>query len=649
MKPKRRCARKTTPAVAEAAQVANSANAAVEPAVDNASGHASELDHEFETAIRSILAEENLEKITLRKLRRDVVKTMGLPKKFKKRLEGPLRKEFAEMVERIVKDLSPSPKPEWWVLEDEDASTAVYLVTFAKILAETALVATTPLRTLDDQTRESIRDAIFEAVKKPVHDTRGGRPTSEPATVVKMVVAKEDPLHFHVALLLSKRVVFHPYKMALRQHSGLASHWSSSHREFWSTVRYLHFTTEHKQKVDDSKIFWTASGDALDYYKESQEPWTAKAYKAKREQAEAQACADVAAGKRKKGNHEGKFEKLDFMSLVLEETLDTPAKVLQYAQENGSAGMRSFVTRNQRRLAEFIADSHQWADAPAVAADERRSDWEVVKSLASQTCGCGNGLCQWWEAADDFFARNSETLDRQALASSLARVICEGPTKTSRVPLIVGHTNAAKSTVLTPIVKVFGFKNVVHRPGEKASMALANVTKANKRFIFWDEYRPVEFAARGTVPVGTFLSLFGGTPLEIQVSQSFHDGNGETLWRRGAAMTAKEEGLWDAIPPLPGLTPVTKEDIRHMQSRVEQHRATVPVPKDTLATVPDCKESWCRWVVVDASKYATGSPERPLKVRRLTGRALPALPGASGADSSAPQDSGTTISGGVWV
>ena len=39
------------------------------------------------------------------------------------------------------------------------------------------------------------------------------------------------------------------------------------------------------------------------------------------------------------------------------------------------------------------------------------------------------------------------------------------------------------------------FANVVHRPGEKASMTLANIVKSNKRFIFWDEYRPVEFAA----------------------------------------------------------------------------------------------------------------------------------------------------------
>lgn len=260
-----------------------------------------------------------------------------------------------------------------------------------------------------------------------------------------------------------------------------------------------------------------------------------------------------------------------------------------------------------------------------IAADERRSDWELVQHLASQSCSCGNGLCQWWQAAEEFFERNEATIDRKELAASLARIMCQGPTKTSRVPLIVGATNAAKSTVLKPVIKVFGFGNVAHRPGEKATMALANITKSNKRFIFWDEYRPVEFAARGSVPVGSFLSLFGGTPLEIQVSQSFHDGNGELIWTRGAAMTAKEEGLWDTIPALPGLTPVGKEDIRHMQSRVQQFLATGTIIGESLASVPDCQETWCRWVVADSADAAVGSVERPLRV--LTGRAPPSLPG----------------------
>ena len=155
-------------------------------------------------------------------------------------------------------------------------------------------------------------------------------------------------------------------------------------------------------------------------------------------------------------------------------------------------------------------------------------------------------------------------------------------------------------------------------------MALANCAKKRKRFIYWDEYRPVEFAARGTVPVGTFLSLFGGGSLEIQVSQSFQDGNAELQWKRGAAMTAKDDGLWDPVPPLAGLVPVTREDIRHMQSRVVQFHASAPLQPTALATVPKCKESFCRWLVVEAAAFASRAVAAPPP--RLAGRALPQLP-----------------------
>ena len=40
-------------------------------------------------------------------------------------------------------------------------------------------------------------------------------------------------------------------------------------------------------------------------------------------------------------------------------------------------------------------------------------------------------------------------------------------------------------------------------------------------------------------------------------------------------MTAKEEGLWDPIPPLTGLVQVTKEGIKHVKSRVHQFYAKV--------------------------------------------------------------------------
>ena len=261
----------------------------------------------------------DLRNVSLKHLRWDVVNKLGLSKKQKRALEGPRRIEFSALAEKLVQEIAanapnPSPpKPDWYGLEDEDACTTVYLVTLAFVLAETALASPTPLKTLDGLTREAVRDAILDAVGHPVNTRNGGRP-GEPAETVKLIVFLEEPLHFHVALKLSKRVVFMPFKLALRERSGFASHWSTSHREFWSAVRYGTFTTPHKASVDTAAVQSASSGEALDLYAESQQPWTAEVCKKRREKARIQDLAasrtrphELKWGDDEKGTHTNLF------------------------------------------------------------------------------------------------------------------------------------------------------------------------------------------------------------------------------------------------------------------------------------------------------------------------------------------------------
>jgi hypothetical protein len=126
----------------------------------------------------------------------------------------------------------PPPPEEWqqWA-EDEGARNYVFLVTFAAVLVTVAAEANAmgvPLRTLEEVSREMIRDAILDAVANPSADTsrgRGGRPRTIPLSVAKMVIFLEMPLHFHVAVRLSSLSRFAPLKAALRSRHGLASHW----------------------------------------------------------------------------------------------------------------------------------------------------------------------------------------------------------------------------------------------------------------------------------------------------------------------------------------------------------------------------------------------------------------------------------------
>ena len=218
------------------------------------------------------------------------------------------------------------------------------------------------------------------------------------------------------------------------------------------------------------------------------------------------------------------------------------------------------------------------------------------------------------------------------MAACLRKIIQLGPSKTARVPLLIGPTNAAKSTLFEPVDAVFGFNRVLHKPKLGASCPLQKLAKGDRRFIFFDDYRPVEYAAfprdNPTVSTTTYLAMFCGQPFDIQVSQSFNDGHPEMVWRRGVAMTAKEEGLWNPLGA------VSQEDIRHMKSRMEIFTAIQQLQDRDLVDAPKCGQSWARWLVTDSMAYAVVAPERA--PGGLCARALPVLP-CFGADEP-PQE-----------
>ncbi|CAE7740581.1 unnamed protein product [Symbiodinium microadriaticum] len=86
--------------------------------------------------------------------------------------------------------------------------------------------------------------------------------------------------------------------------------------------------------------------------------------------------------------------------------------------------------------------------------------------------------------------------------------------------------------------------------------------------------------------------------LRVQVSQAHHDGNPDFRWPRGAALTAPLDGLWDVM------SPVMREDVRHMQSRVIQFDIHVPVAGD-WQPIPHCAQSWCKYVREGSAAYAS--------------------------------------------
>ncbi|CAE8633657.1 unnamed protein product, partial [Polarella glacialis] len=534
---------------------------------------------ELQAGIRTILAGQDLSTVSMGKLRRRLARTFGfeedvldcradeikgLAKVVVDEMQACKEEGPAEFMARIISQLG-----------DECASNSmVYLITISNVLPET--LAASELRDVASLSREEVGTCILDALDNPLVSARGGRPRTREAgvkVVKKLAVFEEEHAsrlpHYHIAVLLFQARGFASAKRTLRERHQLASHWSCSHTQWWSALRYGVIPTLHKSTVDSSPYLWSHDGAALDTFAESQRPYCATLWKRRREEAEKEKSAGVPAKR-------AKFTKLD---------LKSKAAVMEYVQNKGTEAMQTFVSNNQRKLKEFLQDAQEWAAARATAAADRESDWDLLCRTASGPCPHG-ASCSYAAAARRIFEMNTGSLSKEALALSLRAVILKGPSKTTRTPLIVGPTNTGKTTLILPFDKLFGANRVFHKPALGSKFALRNLMN-DKRFILWDDYRPVEYAQE-TIHVATFLSMFTGFPFEVQVSQSFNDGNVDFQWNRGAVLTAKEEGLWKPYGEVSG------EDIKHLKARVDIFRCTAKVP--SLKDTETCAACMCCWI-----------------------------------------------------
>ena len=468
--------------------------------------------------------------------------------------------------------------------EHGDANQFVYLGTISRVLPAARVAG--GLRDVASLTKGELVAIISDCFDAPVHACGDrGRPRSRTDSVVDLVVVVKEhhadgSPHFHFVVKLFRNMRFKAAKSTLMARHALPSHWSCTHRQLFSAIRYVHVPSAKKPVVDSDPAVWTHDGRELDLMELSREPFMASAWRKRREAMEVKAAVEE--------KDAPSFKKLDFMALVLSKHLHTKAALLSYVQDHGSTAAQVFVSKHQRRLVEFIDDAQEWADARAAAKFEKLSDWELLCKAADTPCKHAAGECGYDLAVQEIFRRNAGTLSPHKLAVALRRVLVGGPSKTCRVPFLTGPSNTGKSTLLYPFDDLFGPKHVFHKPALGSSFALRNLVN-NKRFIFWDDYRPVEFAHEKTVPVAIFLSLFIGKEAEIQVSQSFHGGNLGVTWSRGVVFTANEEGLWEPTGK------VSAEDARHIRNRVEEFKFAhvVPACKD-VESCPSCMARWIR-------------------------------------------------------
>ena len=523
----------------------------------------------------------------------------------------------AERMASIVQDLGD---------ELTEAKQCVYLATVSRVLPETLATPGVELRDITTMSREEVADCFMKAFNSPVYEQgQGGRRRqSEEPMVSKIVVFKEEhedgDFHFHIVIVLKGARSWKPAKRTLRIRDQVACHFSCSHTQAWSAIRYGHIPTINKPKVDAEPYSWSDAGGAgsLDLFALSQRPFNAKMWTA---------CAEAAEKKRLREPkpRPAKFSKLDLTAIILDKSLKTKTEILEYCQDSGTEKMQEWVSANQKKLKEFLSDAQEWGTAREQAKADRETDWALLCRLSEGECPHGD-QCTYAKPAQAFFDGNAATINKVELAAAIRAVVVGGPSKTTRTPLIVGPSNSGKTTIVAPFDQAFGKKRVFHKPALDSNFPLRNITK-EKRFLFWDDYRPVEHG-QSTVPVTTFLSLFNGLPFEVAMSQAFNDGNEDFEWRRGALLTAKEKDLWAPWGD------VYEEDVKHMRNRCYIFRATAVLYN--LKDTEPCACHMCKWIASGANQADSNSLLRNIVPVLPLQQTTPALGASLDANSKPP-------------
>lgn len=564
------------------------------------------------TGLQEAIRDKDLECISVKEIRTQLAQMFGFaPDGLECR-----KREIKKLTADVVQGIQPHDVVSFLQLllgqkgEKEDARQHVYLVTVSRVL-EATLEDGRRYEDLNDMERNKIADAVSDSFNNPMSSALGGRPrNSNTKPLISFLVVfrefhEDGSVHFHIVVKLVQAYRFAAAKRTLRERHLLPSHWSCTHTMLWSALRYVYIGTPTKPEVDETPWVWTANwegyetddGVPLDLFELSQEPFRADSWRKRYQAVEREASKKAA---------KTAFTKLDLTAIIMSKHLWSRDSLMAYTQERGTSKMQQFVHQRQRKLALDIEDAKEWAAAKDNAAFESISDWALVCQSAQTECPHGCATCSYHLAAEDIFRQNEDTLDRNALAGAIRDILMNGPKKTNRVPFLVGPSNTGKSTLVYPLDDLFTPKRVLHKPAIGSSFGLRNLVDGTKRLIFWDDFRPVEFAHEKTVPVSLFLSLFVGQHFEVQVSQSFNDGNKDVQWQRGVIFTGKQEGLWDETRL------IGTEDVRHMRNRVREFVFHRKLADDRLKDVVSCAPCMARWILSGANAYDAAGGLQPV-------------------------------------
>ena len=432
--------------------------------------------------------------------------------------------------------------------EDADRKKAVYLITVAALQCLGLQHGNAGLVCPSRLSREDIARAIKDAFAHPSYANVGNQARGALATLECFVVFLErhsasadggqGKVHFHIAVKASTSFRFMPYKRALRERHGLATHWSTVHTGYWSTVRYGCMPTPKKPRaeLDPTPFAWSRDGTHPPLFEVAQEPTTAVALSRRREFKVKQAAEE--------GNPEPRPTEMDLYPIIVQQGFrNTPddyvadKKLVQFLKNFGTPALVQFAFKNRHKLAGLIDDVWSWetvGDALALVAQSRL---ERLSAAAQEPCVCGG---RWRSLAEHAMQANG--INPEFLCTDIYRLLKDGRREDRPVVVLAGHQGGeGKSFFFAPLKNVFGVENVQSTP-QPGSFPLLGLEK--KKVVLLDEWC---FDA-AVLPLATQLLWYEGKAFPVTRPQN-KDYTGHLLYQGSAPIfvTCKEKDLQPII------------------------------------------------------------------------------------------------------
>lgn len=434
--------------------------------------------------------------------------------------------------------------------ERAQARQLVYLVTASHPRAQRSTCGVL-LRAPNTYSREWLRDAFLDAAARPVYGDVGNRARHAAGSVrpAKMSVFKEFHLadaagvvnsHYHVAIKAEQKFMFMPIKRALLQKYGVATHWSPSHTEYWSAVRYCFWPTPNKPEgaLDRHYLLWCADGDHEPLFEAAQQPATAKALAGRRQSRVLSAAQD--------GQREPRPTEIDVWPLIVlhnirntDDNQEAHLQLIAKAKEACTPAMLSFLFRIRRRLPGLIDDVWQWEEANDRVELSAKTRMTASHDAIKTPCRCYG---EWWPCIQSALGVNG--ISAPHLAHDLFLNFEHGRSETVPVVVLAGlQGGEGKSLLLAPITAVLGDQYVLQG---LATGAFPMMDLPSKKAVILNEWR----FTSAPVTLGIQLLWFEGKAVPITRPQNDREvGSGHCLYTGTAPVfiTAPLESLQPLI------------------------------------------------------------------------------------------------------